>query len=427
MTFIVNPTNYLRGRCCLPASKSYSIRAFIIAACGGRSEIFAPSDCDDAKVALSVAMQLGAKVKRVRKDHWEITAKAKKSNLTRINVGESGTALRFILPLLPLFTEEAEVLGEGTLQGRPNHHLTKVLRQQGVDIRGRGDKESVPISLSGGTLRGGTITIDGSLSSQFISALLIACPQVLSDTRIAIKGRKLVSQDYIQMTQSILKKSGVVVKKVNPRLYKVSGGQKFKGLKKFTVPSDYGLAAFLLAAGALVDSDLVFQGSLKDDLVQADARILGLLKKMGVRFTRTTKSLKIKGPFQLRGGEFSLKDCPDLVPIISVLALFAKGKTRLYDIKHARVKESDRISDLRKELLKVGAKISEKSNELTIYPREQYRSNILLDPHSDHRLAMSFCVLGLKIGTRVKDIGCVAKSYPGFVKDFKKIGAKIDK
>ena len=119
-----------------------------------------------------------------------------------------------------------------------------------------------------------------------------------------------------------------------------------------------------------------------------------------------------------------MRSCPDLVPIMSVLALFAQGKTRLYDIQHARVKESDRISDLRRELLKIGADVREKKNEITIYPKDKYKKNQLLDPHHDHRLAMAFSVLGLKLGVRVQDIECVSKSYPKFVEDFKDISGQ---
>ena len=129
--------------------------------------------------------------------------------------------------------------------------------------------------------------------------------------------------------------------------------------------------------------------------------------------------LKLQGPFDLKGGVFSLKDCPDLVPIMSVLALFARGRTKLVGIHHARAKESDRISDLRKELLKVGARSSETKDSLTITPRANYKSGQLLDSHNDHRLAMAFTVLGLKIGCRVKGIESSHKSYPNFVRDMK--------
>lgn len=425
MSLTVRPTSCLRGNIWLPASKSYSIRAFIIAACGGTSRIINPSNCDDARVAKSVTKSLGSRIVAKNKKTCIVYAGQNRPKLSKVNVGESGTVLRFLLPLLPLFGQKGRVVGRGTLKGRPNHFLTQVLRKQGINLYGKGHFESIPISFRGGQFKGGTIVIDGSLSSQFISALLIACPRLTQNTTIVIKGARIVSSDYITMTQQVLKKSGIKIQRTGRRCYKIRGKQKFKGLKNFTAPSDYGLAAFLLAAGALVPSKLVFKGYLKDDLIQADGKILSILRKMGVKFKKTSRSITLFGPFALKGGDFCLKDCPDLVPIVSVLALFAKGKTRLYDIKHARVKESDRISDLSDELLKIGARVKERANELVIYPQEKYRSNVLLNPHRDHRLAMAFCVLGLKLGVRVKDISCVSKSYPDFVKDFKKIGSNV--
>jgi 3-phosphoshikimate 1-carboxyvinyltransferase len=202
------------------------------------------------------------------------------------------------------------------------------------------------------------------------------------------------------------------------REFFVPGRQTFRGLGSFHVPSDWGLAAFFMASSALLPSDVTLKGYFDDKMVQSDGAILGFLKKMGLKMTRTPKSLKIKGPFRLKGGTFSLKNCPDLVPIMAVTAMFAEGVTRLTDIGHARVKESDRISDLRAELLKVGADISEKTDELIIRAKASYKSGVELDPHHDHRLAMAFAVLGLRVGVTVKDIECTSKSYPGFVQDF---------
>ncbi len=428
MVLTVKPAFFLKGKVQLPASKSYSIRAFIIAACGGRSTIINPSNCDDAKISAKVIRSLGAQVRQTKRgpqEQWDIVASKCKTQLSRINVQESGTVLRFLLPLLALHGEESTVVGEGTLRGRPNLYLTQTLRAMGIDIRGKGRIESIPIRLKGGVLRGGNISIDGSLSSQFISALLIAAPQLLENTRLMLRGKRIVSMDYIEMTCQVLNKSGIKIDRKSPRAYCMQGKQKFKGLKNFTIPSDYGLAAFLMAAAVLHDSDITLNGNLKDELIQADGHIMDFLYRMGANIRKTSKSIRIKGPCELRGGNFSLKDCPDLVPIMTVLALFAKGRTRLCHIAHARVKESDRISDLRNELLKVGAEIIEKKDEMIIVPKEKYKENRLLDPHKDHRLAMAFCVLGLKLGVRVKDIECTHKSYPDFVRDFKKIGALV--
>jgi len=427
MILKVKPTDYLKGSIELPASKSYSIRAFMIAMRGGNSRITAPSNCDDAKVSMAVAKKFGAKISFLNKNTWSVMASAGKCNFSQIDVKESGTVLRFLLPILSLYRRKACVVGRGTLRGRPNYHLTHTLRKQGVCIRGRGAKECIPIQLKGGELKGGKIEIDGSLSSQFISALLIACPELPEDSKILIKGDKVVSSDYILMTQQVLKRSGIRIKKVNNRLYQIKGRQKFRGLKNFVVPSDYGLAAFALAAGALCPSKITLKGFFDDRLLQADGKILDFLRKLGVKYKRTSQAIQVQGPFIIKGGSFSLKDCPDLLPIMSVLALFAKRKVRLFHIQHARLKESDRISDLRKELLKIGARIIEKEDELIIHPLKFYKRGVLLDSHRDHRLAMAFFILGLKLGARVKDIECVNKSYPGFVSDMRKLGAKVIK
>ena len=421
MIFKVQPQSYLKGKISLPASKSYSIRAYIIAACGGRSFIRNPSDCDDVVVARSIARAFGSKIQRQGNNDWIVESFAKKVNPSIIEVKESGTSLRFVMPLCAIYTNRARIEGTGTLLGRPNLFLTQALREMGVHIRGTGKEESVPITLVGGNIRGGDIVIDGSVSSQFISALLIACPQLEGQTRLRLRGDKLVSLDYITMTEQILKESGVIIKRRDKRNFVIDGGQKFKGFKSFYVPSDYGLAAFHLVAAALVKSNVVLKGVFRDKFIQADGQIIPLLKRMGVMFQQTSRSIRIRGSFVIKGGIFSLKDCPDLVPIMAVLALFADKKTILSNIKHARVKESDRIGDLRKELLKIGAKIKETEDSLIVHPQDVYKKDILLDPHKDHRLAMAFSVLGLKVGVRIKDIECCSKSYPNFTKDFQMI------
>ena len=193
MILAVHPAPVLRGAVRLPASKSYSIRAFIIAACGGTSQIRYPSDCDDAKAAIQVARKLGANIKRLKSGAWRVEAKAKPPRLSTINVQESGTVLRFLLPLVALHGQKAVVDGKGTLKGRPNLFLTRTLRAMGVRIRGQGKEESIPIRITGGILHGGKVRIEGSLSSQFISALLIACPQLNHPTHLTVKGGKMVS------------------------------------------------------------------------------------------------------------------------------------------------------------------------------------------------------------------------------------------
>ncbi|MEW5895464.1 MAG: 3-phosphoshikimate 1-carboxyvinyltransferase [Candidatus Omnitrophota bacterium] len=426
MNIEVFPQDLLKGSLLLPASKSYSVRAFMIASCGGKSRIINPSTCDDALAAIAVARQLGAVIKE-KNAHWEVIARQGKFNRGVIDVKESGTVLRMLLPLVALHNETRTVTGQGTLRGRPNHHLIQTLQKLGVNVSGHGENHSIPIKFKGGALRGGEIRIEGSLSSQFVSALLIACPQLLQDSIIKVMGRKIVSTDYILMTLQMLDRVGIDVRRKGFREYRIRGGQQFKGLSSFHVPSDYGLAAFMMAAAALTTSKVVLKGELSDDLIQADGHIFSILNRMGVVFQKTSRRITMKGPFQLRGGEFSLKDCPDLLPILSVLALFADKPSKFYHVAHARSKESDRISDLRHELLKIAAKIEEGRDFLKVYPLKETecKHGKFLNPHKDHRLAMAFTVLGLKIGTKVKDVECVAKSYPDFFHALASLGVKI--
>ena len=430
MILTVKPAASLEGTVLLPSSKSYTIRAFLVAACGGKSTIINPSNSLDAKVSIRVARCLGARVKKITEDplsQWHVEAAQKQKHCQKFDVKESGTTLRFLLPLAALRGKKAVITGQGTLYRRPNAYLTNALRDMGVDIRGTGRKESVPIHIKGGAFKRRSITINGGLSSQFISALLIACPQLPHATRLWLKGRRLVSTDYIAMTCQVLKRSGIVIKKEGPRDYRINGHQTFKGLKDFMIPSDYGLAAFLMAAASLMHSHVRLKGFFRTELVQADAHILFFLKQMGVDLQTTATEIQIHGPFFLKGGNFSLAPCPDLLPIMAVLALFARGPTCLYNIAHARSKESDRIRDLSAELLKIGARITEKRDAIIIHPQKVYKKNCLLDPHHDHRLAMSFCVLGVKLGVRIKDIECTRKSYPDFVADLKRIGIRVSK
>lgn len=427
MNLSIKPALSLKGSIKLPASKSYSIRAFIIAALGGKSKISNVSDCEDVRMARLCCQKLGARLICISNDSWLVKGIDQAREFPRqINVAESGTTLRFLISILTLSKNPVTINGSGTLRSRPNHYLIRVLRKHGADIRGKGDKETVPIRIKPAKLMGGLMEIDGTLSSQFISSLLITCPNLKEDSRIKITGGYMVSRPYIEMTRQVLQKAGVKVTARNHREYFVKGNQGFRALKNFIVPDDYGLAAFFMVAACLLKSQIILKRNSQDDLVQADKNILPLLKKMGARIKISAQEIIVEGPAKLKGGNFSLRDCPDLTPIMAIAALFAKGKTTLSGISHVRTKESNRISDLRRELLKVGADIEESFDSLVILPRQRLKSRVRLNPHNDHRLAMAFCILGLKIGATVEDVECIDKSYPDFLQDLSKITSSFN-
>lgn len=424
MKLIVKPTSCLEGRIVPPTSKSYSIRAFIISSLGGTSRIINPSLGDDVRVSINICKQSGAKVKRLKKNIWYVK-RVRKINFPKlINVGESGTSLRFLLSLASLSPRHITVKAEGTLKSRPNKTLISVLRKMGANIKGSGHRETTPIFVDKGKIRAGRINIDGTLSSQFISSLLIALPLLKSDSTVNITGDYVVSSPYIDMTIAVLNRAGIKIGKKSIRQYKISGNQRFKGLGNFYIPVDYGLSAFLMAAACLNNSKVVLQAT-RDNLVQADKKIIEFLKKMGVKFKLSKNKITIKGPVRLRGGDFDCKDCPDLVPVLGILALFANRKTRLHGIGHLRIKESDRISDFRAELMKVGARVEESRDELVIFPVKEFKRNCIINPHNDHRLAMAFAILGTKIGITINNIECINKSYPKFLSDLRQLGASV--
>ncbi|MDP2940190.1 MAG: 3-phosphoshikimate 1-carboxyvinyltransferase [Candidatus Omnitrophota bacterium] len=426
MNLQIKPASYLEGSIIAPASKSYTIRVLFIACLAGRTIVVGPSNSQDAIVAKSVCSKLGAKIKKVKGNTWLINGvKGKLSFPSKINVQESGTSLRFLLSLATLTDKKIEITGCKTLSARPNRALLKVLRKLGAKIRGKGVQESVPIIVETGNITSGNIAIDGRLSSQFISSLLITLPLLSSKSSLKILGNYIVSLPYIDMTKVVLKLAGIKITRTNKRHFLIAGRQRFKGLKRFVVPADYGLAAFIIGAGILCKSQITIKGIGFDKLIQADKNILPIIRRMGVKLKVSKAFIKIRGPQNLKGAMLNLKDSPDLVPVVAVLALFAQGKTRIYGIGHVRLKESDRISDLRKELIKTGADIREKKDELIIYPKKALKGGITLDPHQDHRLAMAFSILGLKLGLQVKNIECVKKSYPNFLSDLKAIKAQI--
>ncbi len=425
MKLFVWPSSCLRGKMIPPPSKSYSIRAFIVASLGTKSLIANPSLSDDVKAAISCCKNLGASIKKIRNNIWQVEGVKGKINFPKVlNTKESGTTLRFLISLAALSSGKMIINAEGTLRSRPNKPLISVLRKMSAQIKGSGKTETVPIFINRGGLKPGRIKIDGTLSSQFISSLLITAPLLNGNSVIEVVGDYLVSAPYIDMTVSVLKLAGIKIKKRNIRTYEIKGRQRYGGLKTFKVPVDYGLSGFLMAAASLIKSDVILEIA-KDNLVQADKKIVVLLKRMGIKLNISNQAVRIKGPQRIKGGDFDCSDCPDLVPVLGILALFGNKPSRFYGIGHLHAKESDRISDFAKELIKLGAKVQESQDEMTILPIKSIRSGCMLDPHKDHRLAMAFAILGLKTSLAIRDIQCISKSYPGFLQDLKKLGANL--
>lgn len=420
---LAGQSNHLKGKIRAPASKSYTTRAIIIGGLTGRARIFNPLICDDTKAAMKTWQLLGATLKKT-KDNIDI--KGLQGNFVfknnSINVGESGTLLRLILPILALGKAKFVVNGKKTLLRRSNRSIAMALSSLGVVMRGRDNEFRLPIVIeSRGQIQGGRVVVSGRMSSQTISSLLNVAPFAVSDTTIIIKD-KLVSRPYIDINIDVLKSAGISVKEISPREFFVKSGQRLKEKIEFKIHGDYSSAAFLMAAACLIKSDVTITDLVKDK--QGDREIINILNKMGAKIKRVKDALKISGPFKLRGIDINCRNTPDLVPILCVLGCFAKGATRIFDIEHLAHKESNRITAPAGELRKLGARVEARKDELII--NESNLRPGCVSSVGDHRIAMALAVAGLKIGNVViRDAQCIAKSYPNFISDMKSLGAEL--
>lgn len=443
----VEKAPYLRGALEAPASKSYTIRAILAASLNGKIRIVNPLFSQDTQAAIKALEALGAWIRK-KEGSLQIRGFQGRPSLRvqSVNVGESGTLLRLILPIIALGKGEFKINGRGTLLKRPNKPIVEALLSLGVDIKGRGRDCRLPITIQGkGAIPGGKIFVSANMSSQTISSLLMVSAFALRDTTIIIKD-KVVSRPYIDITLDVLRRAGVKVQRQGHSRFFIKSGQGFKLKKDFIIHGDYSSAAFLIAASCLIKSDVVITDMVKDK--QGDRKIVDILNKMGARIKHSGDRIEIRGPFELKGIDIDCSDTPDLVPILLTVSCFAKGRTRIYNIGHLAYKESNRITAPAGELRKLGARIKI-GRDTIIVQESSLRSEAawaigsptlpcrqagtalrpaVVSSCNDHRIAMALAVLGLRTGGLIiKNSECINKSYPNFIRDLKALGAKFTK
>lgn len=421
----VEKINRLEGVIKAPPSKSYTHRAIIIGSLNGKARITNPLFCDDTLATIKVGQKLGARIYK-HKYYLDISGFGGKPSLSGhiLNVGESGTLLRLLLPLIALSKGVYSVNGKGTLLTRPNKPIVEALRSWGINIRGRDEDHKLPLKIVGqGRIPGGVSEVSGKISSQTISSLLMVAPWAEEDTTVTIKD-KLVSGPYVDITIDVLRWAGIRVERWGWKRFRVKRGQVFKPEGNFVVSGDYSSAAFLMAAAYLINSDLTITDLLKDR--QGDRKILTILRQMGANIKHDDKTVRVKGPGEPKGMEIDCSDTPDLVPVLAVLGCFASGRTKLFNLAHLVYKESNRLAATTGELRKLGADITCTDKELFINPSPLHPA--LVSACNDHRIAMALTVAGLKIGElTIKDAHCISKSYPDFIPDMRALGANLEK
>ena len=426
MTSIVVARSRLSGCVRCPSSKSYSHRAIAIGSLADRqSTITHVLMARDTLATLAGCSALGADVTydstsmRIKgTDHFNPPENV-------INAENSGTTIRIIAAMSGLVRTGYTVLtGDESLRNRPMQPMLDALQQLGVDAYSTKQNGTPPLIVKGGGIKGGTAFVDGSVSSQFISGLLIASIYADSEVVMKVKG-SLVSRPYVLATLATMKHFGVSIDHSSDMLEYYIKNARYRGTK-FDIPSDFSTAALILAAGALAGEEIRVNG-LNFAMPQGDSRIVDILKKMGCRIKVDEEKGEavIKGSDKLEGGEFNLSDTPDLLPVVSILALKAKSPVIVRGVSHARLKETDRISNIAGELLKLGARIKEFSDGLKI-TAPLIIKNASLEAHNDHRLFMAFTIASMMTEKSiVAGAQSVDVSYPNFISDMKNIGGRI--
>lgn len=403
------PPGRVEGTLTPPCSKSYAQRALAAALLSQQTtRLHNLEFCDDTRSALQCIEVLGAQVKPIGEESLEIQGGiAPRSN--RLEVGESGLATRLFTPIASLCSTPIRIEGRGSLLKRPMQMMAAPLEQLGVSVRL--SDGFLPIEVCG-PMHGGEIEVDGSISSQFITGLLLALPLATHDTTLHV--HEAVSTPYLDMTIDTAARFGVEIHQRDYKEFYIPGGQSYKG-SEITIEGDWSAAAILLVAGATAGEVTVRNLSILSK--QADTAICTALVRAGAELINDENSVTaIHKP--LHGFEFDATNCPDLFPALAALAAAAEGVTTLYGTERLTYKESNRAEAIREEYEKLGIEI-DLSEENIMRIRGGAIQPAPVESHNDHRMAMSLAVAALRASEPFTIAGteCVAKSYPSFFED----------
>ncbi|HUN66257.1 MAG TPA: 3-phosphoshikimate 1-carboxyvinyltransferase [Bacteroidota bacterium] len=403
----------------LPSSKSYTNRALIAAGLAhGRSFIGHPSDSDDSGVLIGALRQFGIPIDKEGAG-LSVTGSGGtfRAPAGIINVGNAGTAMRFLASFAALASGTTILDGDAQMKRRPMGMLVDSLRQAGAEAVLMSD--TLPLRIDGPSFRGGTIRVEAGISSQFLSSLLLVSPCAQEPVELVLEGG-LSSRPYIDMTLHVMRTFGVAVDCAADGRFLIPAGQRYRGTR-FTVEADASSASYFFTAAAITGGTVTIE-QLSPESRQGDIGLAGLLERMGCRVGRSGNGITLTGG-TLRGITADMNAMPDAVPALAVAAAFAHGPTRLTNIAHLRYKESDRIETIARELRRMGGCVTTLGDAIGIEPAPLHGAEI--ETHHDHRIAMSFAVAGLRVpGVRILDPGCVAKSFPRFWDEFSKLETK---
>jgi 3-phosphoshikimate 1-carboxyvinyltransferase len=413
----LKPLSRASGSVRLPGSKSISNRVLLLAALAqGETEIGGLLDADDTRVMQEALKKLGVKFSGARVEGVGGPFPVKNAELF---LGNAGTAFRPLTAALALSDGQYRLSGVPRMHERPIADLVDALRGIGARIDYAGQEGFPPLLIHPGRIRAETVKVRGDVSSQFLSALLMALPLAGTASRIDVDG-ELVSKPYVEITLDSMRRFGIEVRRNGWSSFKIPG-QSYVSPGSVVVEGDASSASYFLAAGAIGGGPVRVEGVGRDS-VQGDVRFTEVLERMGARVSLQEHTIEVSNPQRrLKAFDLDLNHIPDAAMTAAVLALFADAPSTLRNIANWRVKETDRLAAMASELRKLGAAVEEGADFLKITPRP-IRGGMKIDTYDDHRMAMCFSLVALAgVPVAINDPACVAKTFPDYFRAFSSI------
>jgi len=417
---LIHPISHpLQATVRVPGSKSLTNRALLIAALAdGNTTLENALFSDDSHYFANALQTLGFEV-NLDPEHARMTITGLGGRIpvekAELFIGNAGTASRFLSALLTLGNGDFILDGEARMRERPIGDLIEALTQLGANVESsqNGVQQPIcpPVKIHASGLPGGNTQVKGNISSQFLSALLMVAPYAQSSVEIEVT-TELNSKPYVDMTLSIMQDFGIEVERNGYNFFRISPAL-YSSLSTFSIESDASTASYFFAAPAICGGTVKIE-NISRDSVQGDIVFLDVLENMGCFVEETENSIQVTGATQLNGLDIDMRHIPDTAQTLAAIAPFASTPTRIRGIASARVKETDRVSAVCTELTRLGVKVDEHEDGMTIYPCDDIHPAIV-QTYNDHRMAMAFSLISLDVpGIVIENPDCVSKTFPDF-------------
>jgi 3-phosphoshikimate 1-carboxyvinyltransferase len=398
----------------IPGSKSYTNRALLVAALAeGETRLTDALFSDDTRYMSQALQQLGVLVKPdAEACHFDITGNGGKIPVdgAELYIGNSGTTARSLVSYVALGNGTFVIDGDEPMRRtRPIADLLDALSGLGIDVRSQSDNGCLPVVVLARGFTGGKTQIDASKSSQFLTSLMLTAPCTDDGLEIEMIGE--LKRQYIDITMAVMQAFGVVVEHEDYQTFRIAGGQRYQA-RSYAIEPDASNASYFFAAAA-ISGGRVRVDNISIDSAQGDIHFVDVLERMGCTVHRYPDGIEVIGPAALKAIDVDMKELSDTSLTLAAIAPFADGPVTIRNIEHSRWQETDRIRAMTTELRKLGVEVVERRDGVTISPSKI--TPAVIDTYQDHRIAMSFSLVGLKVsGIRINDPGCVSKTFPTY-------------